>query len=141
MSLIVCEVRRLVGDLQQSSVGDSAIHQMRLAAGSGESRSLLDRVVAVWTESCLRRDAAIAETMAGLERVAEVDPSLACIYMCELWGPADDELLHHVCDSIDLWIQAHQTDDVVRHIRAMDFQTTDPDIRRHFHELIGAKSD
>jgi hypothetical protein len=85
-------------------------------------------------------DRMIEDVMRSLEELAEHYIDTACCLMLSLWPLASHSRLHHICDSIDLWISTNRSETVSRHLKSLVSSTNDVAIKRHFEGLQATKA-
>ena len=77
-------------------------------------------------------DRMIEDVMRSLEELAQHHTDTACCLMLSLWPIASHRRLHHICDSIDLWISTNRSETVSSHLKSLVSSTDDVDLKRHF---------
>lgn len=56
--------------------------------------------------------------------------------MANLWSIADDLYMHDVCDAIDLWISACESDKLTSQLKQMALTEQDAGKRRHYESWV-----
>jgi hypothetical protein len=78
----------------------------------------------------------VQAVMWSLEEMAEHRVDAACCLMLSLWPSASGLMMHHVCDGIDLWIDAVRSASVIAHLRHLVESESDPALKRRFEDLL-----
>ena len=84
----------------------------------------------------VKPESAIIRVMQNLETFAGVDQARACILMCDLWQCANKEMLHDVCDSIDLWIENCDAIRFVQYLKEKSMSEIDIGRRKFYCEVL-----
>ena len=107
----------------------------RVVSG-GDTARLLSGITDRERQSCQTEDEVITRTMRNLESLAEVSEPIACALMANLWSLAGDLYLHEICDAIDLWISACNSDKLTSQLIQMAVSEQDVDKQQHYKSLI-----
>jgi hypothetical protein len=70
----------------------------------GAGKELLRTIYELETQNRQSKEDVVSVTMRHLEKLANVNPIVACYLMTKLWDIAGDLYMHNICDAVDLYI-------------------------------------
>ena len=119
-----------------SEITKKKLEPVQEAIRLGYGLQLFQEIIKSFNEDALTNEIATTNLMSYLEKIAEKNAAVAIYLMTKLWVVASSLYMHHVCDSIDLWIENESDAESIEFIKLGENENGNSNMKSKYLEWL-----